>query len=640
MAGTGQGRALRRQKRADSGHHAAPAQPLPRHLAAPRRPPVPRGPVSRGRSPGGPGRSARCQCGSLGLKPTGTPALPSGHRGLLRVSVGTRCQREGASWARQGGKLKEILDFLKLFPGRNFRLFKDSSARGVLGLCQLGAAQGDAGAAASRTLPINYGIWPYRTFKKLGIPGPRPLPFVGTFLEYQHGVHNFDQKCFEKYGKIWGFYDGRQPVLAVLDPVLIKNILVKECYSIFTNRRNFRLNGILESALNVAEDEQWKRIRTVLSPTFTSGKLKEMFHIINHYGEKLVKNIEKKVANDEFVAAKDIFGAYSMDVVTSTSFSVNVDSMNNPNDPFVTNIKKFLQFSFISPLFLLLVLFPFVTPVLEKMKVTLLPSDVMDFFKNVFTKMKKEREKGSSTDRVDFLQLMIESQNSHDGSKSAETNLDKTLSDEEILAQALIFVFAGYETTSSTLSYIAYNLAIHPDVQQRLQDEVDAHLPNKAAPTYTAITQMEYLDMVVNESIRLYPAGGRIERVCKQTVELNGVTIPEGMVVMIPAFVLHRDPQYWPEPEEFRPERFSKENKEGIDPYTFLPFGAGPRNCIGMRFAHLVVKVAVVVLLQNFSFRPCKDTPIPLVLDSKGFMQPKKPIVLKMVPRAQADLKK
>ncbi|NXS10020.1 CP3AC protein, partial [Neodrepanis coruscans] len=486
----------------------------------------------------------------------------------------------------------------------------------------------------------SYGIWPYQTFKKLGIPGPRPLPFVGTFLEYQNGIHNFDQKCFEKYGRIWGFYDGRQPVMAVLDPILIKNILVKECYTIFTNRRNFRLNGLLESALNVAEDEQWKRIRTVLSPTFTSGRLKEMFHIINHYGEKLVKNIEKKVANDEFVTAKDIFGAYSMDVVASTSFSVNVDSMSNPNDPFVTNIKKFLQFSFLSPFFLFLVLFPFVVPVLEKMKVTLLPAEVMDFFKDIFTKMKKEREKGSSTDRVDFLQLMIESQNSDGGSKSAEANLDKTLSDEEILAQSLIFIFAGYETTSSTLSYIAYNLATHPDVQQRLQDEVDANLPNKATPTYSAITQMEYLDMVVNECIRLYPAGGRIERVCKETVELNGVTIPKGMVVTIPAFVLHRDPEYWPEPDEFRPERFSKENKERIDPYTFLPFGAGPRNCIGMRFALLVVKVAVVVLLQNFYFKTCKDTPIPLVLDTKGFMQPKKPIVLKMVPRAQADLKK
>ncbi|NWW83925.1 CP3AC protein, partial [Rhynochetos jubatus] len=456
----------------------------------------------------------------------------------------------------------------------------------------------------------SYGIWPFWTFKKLGIPGPLPLPFFGTYLEYRHGLLNFDQKCFEKYGRIWGIFDGRQPVLAVLDPLLIKSILVKECYTIFTNRRNLGLNGILDSAVSMAEDEKWKRIRTVLSPTFTSGKLKEMFPIINHYGEKLVENIEKKVANDEFVTVKDIFGAYSMDVVASTSFSVNIDSMSNPNDPFVTNIKKFLKFSFLNPVFVFLVLFPFVIPVLEKMKVTVLPSKVMDFFMDVFLKMKEEREKGGSMDRVDFLQLMVDSQSSHDSSKSAETDSYKSLSDEEILAQALLFVFAGYETTGSTLSYLAYNLATHPDVQQQLQDEIDATLTNKATSMYNAIMQMEYLDMVVNETLRLFPPGGRIERVCKKTVEINGVTIPKDMVVMIPAYVLHRDPVYWPEPEEFRPERFSKERKESMDPYTFLAFGAGPRNCIGMRFALLTVKLAVVILLQNFSFRTCKDTPV------------------------------
>uniref|UniRef100_A0A672U7N0 Uncharacterized protein n=1 Tax=Strigops habroptila TaxID=2489341 RepID=A0A672U7N0_STRHB len=460
-------------------------------------------------------------------------------------------------------------------------------------------------------LLLLYGIWPFQTFKKLDIPGPRPLPFFGTFLEYRHGVMEFDQKCFGKYGKIWGIFDGRQPVLVVADPILIKNILVKECYTIFTNRRNFRLNGILESAITVTEDEKWKRIRTVLSPTFTSGKLKEMFPIINHYGEKLVKNVEKKAANDEFVTVKDIFGAYSLDVVASTSFSVNIDSMSNPSDPFVTNIKKCLKFSLLSPLFILLVVFPFVTPVLQKMNVTLLPSKVVDFFKDMLVKIKKEREKGGSTDRVDFLQLMVDSQSSHDSSNFLHVLLCifSALSDEEILAQALVFVFAGYETTSSTLSYLSYNLATHPDVQQRLQDEIDAYLPNKAALTYNAITQMEYLDMVVNESLRLFPPAGRLDRVCKKTVELDGVTIPKGMVVMIPAYTLHRDPAYWPEPEEFRPERFSKENRESFEPYTFLPFGAGPRNCIGMRFALLVVKVAIVTLLQNFSFRTCKDTP-------------------------------
>ncbi|NWH74052.1 CP3AT protein, partial [Piaya cayana] len=455
-------------------------------------------------------------------------------------------------------------------------------------------------------LLCRYGTWTFQTFKKLGIPGPRPLPFIGTFLGYRQGVLNFDQTCFEKYGKIWGIFDGRQPLLAVLDPNLIKSILVKECYTAFTNRRKMGLNGILESSLFMSEDETWKRIRTVLSPTFTSGKLKEMFPIVNHYSEKLVKTIEKKVANDEVVNMKDIFGAYSMDVVTSTSFSVNIDSMSNPSDPFVTNIKKFLQLSLLSPLIVFLVLFPFVVPLLKKMNVTVFSSEVMNFFKEVFTKMKKERENGRSTDRVDFLQLMIDSQSSN----STETSPYKSLSDEEILAQALVFVFAGYETSSSTLNFLSYNLATHPDVQQKLQDEIDANLANKATPTYNAIMQMEYLDMVVNESLRLFPPVGRLERFCKKTVELGGVTIPKGVSVIIPTYVLHRDPGCWPEPEEFRPERFSKENRESFDPYTFLPFGAGPRNCIGMRFALLMVKVAVVVLLQNFSFRTCKDTPV------------------------------
>nr|XP_020671366.1 cytochrome P450 3A1-like [Pogona vitticeps] len=145
--------------------------------------------------------------------------------------------------------------------------------------------------------------------------------------------------------------------------------------------------------------------------------------------------------------------------------------------------------------------------------------------------------------------------------------------------------------------------------------------------------QLEYLDMVMSESQRLYPLGGRIERVSKKDVEINGVTIPKDMVVMISPYVLHRDPDVWPEPEEFRPERFSKENKDKIDPYTFLPFGAGPRNCIGMRFAQVTMKVAITVLLQRFSFRVCKETPIPLKMSASAFLMPEKPIVLKLVPR-------
>uniref|UniRef100_A0A8C0PHH9 unspecific monooxygenase n=1 Tax=Canis lupus familiaris TaxID=9615 RepID=A0A8C0PHH9_CANLF len=121
----------------------------------------------------------------------------------------------------------------------------------------------------------SYGTYTHGLFKKLGIPGPTPLPFLGTVLGYRNGFCDFDEKCFRKYGRMWGFYDGRQPVLAIMDPDMIKTVLVKECYSVFTNRRSFGPVGFMKSAITVSEDEEWKRIRTLLSPTFTSGKLKE-----------------------------------------------------------------------------------------------------------------------------------------------------------------------------------------------------------------------------------------------------------------------------------------------------------------------------------------------------------------------------
>ncbi|XP_060696315.1 cytochrome P450 3A19-like [Hemiscyllium ocellatum] len=135
----------------------------------------------------------------------------------------------------------------------------------------------------------------------------------------------------------------------------------------------------------------------------------------------------------------------------------------------------------------------------------------------------------------------------------------------------------------------------------------------------------------------MFPPDPRIDRVCKKDVQLNGVTVPKGTVVMVPAYVLHHDPKYWSEPEEFRPERFSKENRESRNPNIFLPFGVGPRNCIGMRFAQLMMKMALASFLQHLTIVPCQETSIPLEMNVKGPMHPKKPVILKFVPRVNAD---
>uniref|UniRef100_H0W987 unspecific monooxygenase n=1 Tax=Cavia porcellus TaxID=10141 RepID=H0W987_CAVPO len=379
------------------------------------------------------------------------------------------------------------------------------------------------------------------------------------------GIWKFDLECQQKYGKMWGIYDGRQPLLAITDPEMIKTVLVKECYSTFTNRRTFGPVGFMDKAISIAEDEEWKRIRTTMSPTFTNVP------IIEQYGDVLVNTFYG-----------NILGAYSMDVITGTSFGVNTDSLNKPQNSFVEKAKKLVRFNFLDPVILSVVMFSFLTPLYEMLNITIFPNDSMTFFKDFVIRTKGNRLESNQKHRMDFLQRMIESQNS----KDSESH--KAMSDLEIAAQSIIFIFAGYEATSNALSFIIYELATNPDVQKKLQQEIDAALPNKvsgwALSTFDVLVEMEYLDM-------------------GSQWKFSGYT------------------------------QFSKKNKDLINPYVYLPFGNGPRNCIGMRFALMNMKLAVIRLLQNFSFQPCEETQIPMKLSTHVLLQSERPIVLNVISR-------
>ncbi|KAL1763636.1 cytochrome P450 3A31 [Sigmodon hispidus] len=175
----------------------------------------------------------------------------------------------------------------------------------------------------------------------------------------------------------------------------------------------------MSKAISIAKDEEWKRIRALLSPTFTSGKLKEMFPIIDQYGDSLVRHLKKEAERGKPVTMKEAFGAYSMDVITSTAFGVSVDSLNNPKDPFVEKAKKLKKLDFFDPLFMSVVLFPFLTPLYEMLNVSLFPKDSIAFFKKFVDQMRENRLDSKQKHRVDFFQLMM---NTHSNSKDKESH--------------------------------------------------------------------------------------------------------------------------------------------------------------------------------------------------------------------------
>jgi len=201
----------------------------------------------------------------------------------------------------------------------------------------------------------------------------------------------------------------------------------------------------------------------------------------------------------------------------------------------------------------------------------------------------------------------------------------------------LYFFAAGFDTSSTTTSNALYELALNQKIQDNLRKEIDKiYTKHDGELTYDIIKKMNYLDKIFKETLRKYPTGSILIRESSSSYTFNGtnVTIPKGVQVWIPTYGIHRDPDFYPKPDVFDPERFSEEATQSRHPMVYLPFGDGPRNCIGSRFAIFQTKIALVKMLRNYKFETCEKTPVPYVNDPRAFivtLRSKDGIYLKIV---------
>ncbi|KAM9352628.1 thromboxane-A synthase [Symphorus nematophorus] len=514
-----------------------------------------------------------------------------------------------------------------------------------------------------------YSIYPFSVLSRCGIKHPKPLPFYGNIFLFRQGFFNPINDLIKTHGRVCGYYLGRRPVVVVADPDMLRQVMVRD-FSSFPNRMTIRFaTKPMTDCLLMLRNERWKRVRSILTPSFSAAKMKEMVPLINTATNALMNNLNVYAESGEAFDIHKCFGCFTMDVIASVAFATQVDSQNNPDDPFVRHAQMFFSFSFFRPIMLFFIAFPFMAAPL----VGLIPNKRRDqmnqFFINSIQRIIKQREEQPPEQRRrDFLQLMLDARTSkecvsvehfdtanhtgelnHRNQQTQASTSDedgrlhpqeaptrrpqKKMTEDEIVGQAFVFLLAGYETSSNTLAFTCYLLAIHSECQHKVQEEVDDFFTRHESPDYTNVQELKYLDMVISEALRLYPPGFRFARDIDHDCVVNGQFLPKGATLEIPAGFLHYDPEHWPEPEKFIPERFTPEAKASRHPFVYLPFGAGPRNCVGMRLAQLEIKMALVRLFRTFSIVVCSETKVPLELKSSSTLGPKNGIFVKIQRR-------
>ncbi|XP_060554895.1 cytochrome P450 3A14-like [Ruditapes philippinarum] len=476
--------------------------------------------------------------------------------------------------------------------------------------------------------------------RKYKLRGDFPLPLVGNLFSVTgQKWEKVDDKMLEKYGPVSVITFGKFTTINVSDTGLLKKIFIKDHLN-FQNR--FTAESLdtwpMNQTLIALKGDQWKRVRHIVTPTFSTGKIKMMVKEMNYCAGLLTTGLMEKAKAGESIDSRKHFGCYTMDVIAGTAFGIRTDSYNNPDEQFVSLAQQVFGQSALNPLIMFAVFFPRIGSfMVQWLGVCLFYSKkALSFFTDVIKAIINERQEKGDTGRTDMLQLMMNA-NFEVGTEETKENSQsgKKLLLDELLGMGIVVFAAGYETTALLLTYLSYILATHPDVQDKLLKEVDQHFPSDDTEVrYDVVMEMPYLDQVICETLRMYPPVNKMNRVAsKNDIEIDGHWFPQDTIIGFSIWQVHHSLGYYPEPEQFKPERFTHEEKAKRDPFVFMPFGHGPRNCIGMRLALLEAKIATVSVLRKLKFVKCPETAEHLDLIKETFMKPKNPVKVGVVVR-------
>ncbi|MBO4248820.1 cytochrome P450 [Halomicrobium sp. IBSBa] len=402
-------------------------------------------------------------------------------------------------------------------------------------------------------------------------PGPRGLPVIGNSHQWARDPCAFRERCAAEYGPVVNYEMLGWDTYMLTDPADVKRVLEDPDTFPKHEPSNAQLEAFVGNGLLTSGGDLWERQRAAIQPAFY------MDHIRN-YAERMVA--QAAATADRWTAGESVDVRRAM---TRCTLDILVDCLFGEDiDPAERGLYEAVE-AFQAPL----------EP--SKQPITFFAPD----WAPVPFLRRADRALSHIDDQIyDILEIRRADESDRDDLVAMLLAADTAMDDEQIRDELVTFLFAGHETTALSMTYVWDLLSRNPTAQRRLHEEVDAL---DGRPTIEDVFDFEYTGAVIEEAMRLYPPAHDIRRSPATTVEIGGYTIPEGSLVTLPTWVLHRDERFWDDPERFRPERFLDGGRSDRPEYAYFPFGGGPRRCIGQQFAMTEAQLILATIAREWT---------------------------------------